>query len=114
MFRQLKCNGRHKVVQNLFVKQSTVAAAKTTESTGNNNQRIVIPKKINRSPTDLLYTLSATVGRDPTAAHFKYQDDPYLTPLSYVNREKYALSQESGVRTARWIISNHSELFNVR
>ncbi|XP_031630265.1 protein PTCD3 homolog, mitochondrial [Contarinia nasturtii] len=109
---QLKCNGQPRIIQNLFVRQSTVAAVQTSESSGNDNQCIVIPKKINRSPTDLLYTLSKTVGRDPTSSHYKFHDDPYLTPVSYTMREKYALSQESGKRTAKWFVEQHSEYFN--
>lgn len=100
--------------------QSTVAARQTTssssspsQSTTDEPQRIVIPKKINRGPTDLLYTLSKTVGRDPTAAHYKYHDDPYLIPTSLFNREQYALSHESGKQAAQWIRREHAVLFNV-
>lgn len=78
------------------------------------NEPIVIPKKINRGPTDLLYTLSKTIGRDPTAAHYKYQDDPFLIPTSLYHREQFALSYESGKQTAQWIKQQHANLFNVR
>lgn len=103
------------IIKNLFVSQSTVAVNQTTSprSTAGEPQRIVIPKKINRGPTDLLYTLSKTVGRDPTAAHYKYHDDPYLIPTSLYNREQYALSQESGKQAAQWIRAEHAKLFNV-
>lgn len=105
-------NGINNIVQNRFAMQSTVAAKKTSE-VSDGFQQIVIPKKIHRSPTDLLYTLSKTVGRDPTAVHFKYHDDPYLTPTSLYNREQYALSQEAGKQTAKWIKQQHAEYFNV-
>lgn len=98
------------------MRQSTVAAInKTTssESAIDEPQKIVIPKKINRGPTDLLYTLSKTVGRDPTAVHYKYHDDPFLIPTSLYNREQYALSQESGKQAAKWIQREHAVLFNV-
>lgn len=99
----------------LIVKQSTVAATKSSKSDRPSNaDRIVIPKKVNRSPTDLLYTLSRTIGRDPTAKEYKFQDDPFLSPRSYTERIMYALSQESGKRTAQWIRQEHAELFNVR
>lgn len=118
MFRisRLKCkNGQNGIIKNLFAKQSTAAAEQTSSSSESANevQRIVIPKKINRGPTDLLYTLSKTVGRDPTAAHYKYHDDPYLIPTSLFNRDQFALSQESGRETAKWIKQEHAHLFNV-
>lgn len=116
MFRHIptKCRLSH---QHLFkkqqiVQQSTVVATKST-ATPTNVEKIVRPKKINRSPTDLLYTLSRTVGRDPTAKHYKFHDDPYLTPNSYTTKEVWALAQESGKRTAQWIRDKHGELFNV-
>lgn len=115
MFRisRLKCkHGQSHIIQNLFARQSTAVAKKTTES-ANEPQRIVIPKKIERGPTDLLYTLSKTIGRDPTAAHYKYQDDPYLIPTSLHQREQFALSQESGKQTAKWVKQQHAKLFNV-
>lgn len=118
MFRisSLKCkNGSNGIIKNIFVTQSTVAAKKTSSSisTSDEPQRIVIPKKINRGPTDLLYTLSKTVGRDPTAVHYKYHDDPFLMPTSLYTRDQYALSQESGKQAAQWIRREHAQLFNV-
>lgn len=109
-------SGSNGIIKKLFVSQSTVAATSqltSSKSTADEPQRIVIPKKINRGPTDLLYTLSKTVGRDPTAVHFKYHDDPYLIPTSLYTREQYALSQESGKQAAQWIRREHAELFNV-
>lgn len=102
-------------IQNLIAKQSTVAAqkSKTKSITTASEDRIVIPKKINRGPTDLLYTLSRTVSRDPTAKEYKYHDDPYLLPRSIYEKDSFALAQESGKRTAQWIRNEHRELFNV-
>lgn len=107
-------NGTTGIINNIFVRQSTVATkSKTTSSESDLSQRIVIPKKINRGPTDLLYTLSKTVGRDPTAVHYKYHDDPFLIPTSLYNRDQYALSLESGRQAAKWIQREHAILFNV-
>lgn len=113
-------HGQNGIISNLFAKQSTAATAATaaTSQVSSSNladevQRIVIPKKIKRGPTDLLYTLSKTVGRDPTATHYKYHDDPFLMPTSLYSREQYALSQESGKQTAKWIKQEHAHLFNV-
>ncbi|CAG9091060.1 unnamed protein product [Plutella xylostella] len=72
------------------------------------------PPRIRRGPTDILEALAATVGPDPTAAHYKYHDDPYLIPLSNFRKRAYALSAEAGRRAAVWIRDNHAELFNMR
>ena len=56
-------------------------------------EKIVIPTRIERGPTDILMALSATVGFDPTAPHYKYHDDPYLIPTSNANKKTYALHQ---------------------
>lgn len=74
---------------------------------------IVIPKRIARQPTDVLYALSATVGNDPTAAHYKYHDDPYLIPMSNVSKRTFAMAQEAGRKAAKWIRQEHPTLFQV-
>lgn len=111
----MKCrlNHHHVFKKQQIVRQSTVAVTNQTTDTAQNVKKIVRPKKIDRSPTDLLYTLSATVGRDPTAKHYKFHDDPFLTPPRHSSRELYALAQESGKRTAQWIRDKYGHLFNV-
>lgn len=109
-------NPQNGIIQSILAMQSTAAAAAANQTSSeivHENQRIVKPKKITRRPTDMLYTLSKTIGKDPTAVHYKYHDDPYLIPTSLYNREQYALSQESGKQTARWIKQQHAELYNV-
>lgn len=59
-------------------------------------KEIVIPKRIPRGPTDILQALEATVGRDPTAPHYKYHDDPYLIPMSNIGKRTFAMAQEAG------------------
>ena len=49
---------------------------------------------------------------DTTGPAYKYQDDPFLTPYSRLDKKKYALSKESGIKAARYIRDNYSELFN--
>lgn len=78
-----------------------------------NKEKIEIPNYIQRSPTGILKALSQTVGFDPTASHFKYHDDPYMTPLSNVGKRTFALAMESGRKSAKWIRQRHSSLFNV-
>lgn len=77
-------------------------------------EKIDIPNYIPRSPTSILRALSQTVGFDPTAAHFKYHDDPYLIPMSNVGKRSFALALESGRKSAKWIRQKHINLFRVR
>ncbi|XP_023938171.2 protein PTCD3 homolog, mitochondrial [Bicyclus anynana] len=72
------------------------------------------PPRIARSPTDILQALAATVGTDPSAAHYKYHDDPYLIPQSNYRKRSYALSAEAGRKAAAWIRDEHAELFTMR
>lgn len=74
----------------------------------------MIPNRILRSPTDILKALSQTVSRDPTAPHYKYHDDPYLIPMSNIAKRTYAMAQESGRKSAKWIRQENSKLFQVR
>lgn len=59
-----------------------------------------------------MQALASTIKRDPTAAHYKYHDDPYLIPYSNFTKRSYALSQESGRKAARWVRQQHKKLFN--
>ncbi|XP_052866653.1 protein PTCD3 homolog, mitochondrial [Anopheles cruzii] len=77
-------------------------------------EKIVIPQRIERGPTDILMALSGTVGFDPTAAHYKYHDDPYLIPLSNANKKTFALAQEAGRKAAHWIRQENAKLFQHR
>lgn len=101
-----------KIVVNSFKYNSTVTSADSS-SDGGNSERIVIPKRINRGPTDVLQALSQTIGRDPTAAHYKYHDDPYLMPYSEADKRGFGLAQEAGRKTAQWIKRQHADLFQV-
>lgn len=79
-----------------------------------NVDKIEIPKRIPRGPTDILKALERTVGRDPTAAHFKYHDDPYLIPKSNIGKRTFALAQEAGRKAAHWVRQQHPDLFQHR
>ncbi|XP_068627800.1 small ribosomal subunit protein mS39 [Battus philenor] len=85
------------------------AAQNTTSSDG-----ISPPVRIPRGPTDILQALAATVGPDPTAAHYKYHDDPFLIPLSNFLKRSYALAAEAGRKAATWVRDEHAELFTTR
>ncbi|EDW01759.1 protein PTCD3 homolog, mitochondrial [Drosophila grimshawi] len=88
----------------------TIAASPATAAK-EEEEHIEIPKRIQRSSTDLLQALASTVGRDSTAPHYKYHDDPYLIPMSNVAKRTYALSKEAGRKAANWIKEEHRELF---
>ncbi|KAJ8922045.1 hypothetical protein NQ315_008686 [Exocentrus adspersus] len=77
-------------------------------------EKIEIPKRIPRGPTDILRALESTITRDPTAAHYKYHDDPYLIPKSNVGKRTFAMAQEAGRKAAHWIRREHADLFNHR
>lgn len=75
--------------------------------------RIEIPNRVQRSPTDILNALASTVGRDPTAPHYKYHDDPYLIPMSNVGKRTFAMAQEAGRKAAKFIREEHRDVFKV-
>lgn len=81
------------------------------QSTSTEPEKIVIPARVERGPTDILNALSGTVGYDPTAPHYKYHDDPYLMPMSNVGKKTFAMAQEAGRKAARWIRQENSKLF---
>ncbi|XP_077286530.1 small ribosomal subunit protein mS39 [Arctopsyche grandis] len=85
-----------------------------TNAEANQPDDIVIPQRIHRSPTDILKAIESTIQRDPTAAHYKYHDDPYLIPMSNYKKRVYALAQESGRKAAKWILQEHKNLFLYR
>lgn len=51
--------------------------------------------------------------QDPTAAHYKYHDDPYLIPTSNTGKRTFAMAQESGRKAAQWIRENNRQWFGV-
>lgn len=76
--------------------------------------KIEIPKRIPRGPTDILRALESTIARDSTAPHYKFHDDPYLMPMSNAAKRTFAMAQEAGRKAAHWVRSEHPELFNHR
>ncbi|KAF7995316.1 hypothetical protein HCN44_006423 [Aphidius gifuensis] len=92
----------------------TTTTSFSTTTTTNNIDDIKIPLRKERGPTDVLCALEKTIVRDPTAPKYKYHDDPYLIPYSNSQKRTFALSQESGRKTAMWIRQEHSYLFNHR
>lgn len=108
---------RHSVIKFQLLSRllpTTISRLSSTSSNSTENiENVQIPTYIKRTPTDILKALSGTVGFDPTAPHYKYHDDPYLIPTSNATKRVYALAQESGRKSAKWIRQEHAELFQV-
>lgn len=100
-------------VANVFVTSFRLNSTVTSAQSSSDSERIVLPKRIKRGPTDVLRALAATVGRDSTAAHYKYHDDPFLIPYSTNDKSGFALAQEAGRKTAQWIKREHGSYFEV-
>ncbi|NXE21425.1 PTCD3 protein, partial [Ardeotis kori] len=50
--------------------------------------------------------------QDPTAAHYMFQDDPFLMPRNAANARLYSLSKESGRNAAKYIIEHFPQYFD--
>ncbi|KAK6493711.1 pentatricopeptide repeat domain-containing protein 3 [Huso huso] len=75
------------------------------------SEEIVLPRKKKWDKIAVLQALASTVNRDPTAAHYMFQDDPYLFPKTSAEFKLYSLSQESGRNTAKYIINTYPKYF---
>ncbi|KAJ8262485.1 hypothetical protein GJAV_G00167000 [Gymnothorax javanicus] len=94
-------------------KLSLSSALDQSTSTSNAGpvEEIVIPKRKAWDKLAVLRSLSATVNRDPTASHYIFQDDPYLTPRTTAEFKLYSLSLESGRNAAKYIVSTYPQFF---
>jgi len=84
----------------------------STSTTLPSSTEIVIPPRIERGPTDLLEALAGTVGKDHTAPHYRYHDDPWLIPYKNNSKRDFTLSKEAGKKAAQYILNNHPDLFD--
>jgi pentatricopeptide repeat domain-containing protein 3 len=105
-------------IKNLSVVRSnikfTTRQCSTTSKPTPNEAKIEIPNYLKRKPADIFKALASTVGNDPTAPHYKYHDDPFLIPMSNVGKRTFAMAQEAGRKSAKWIFQEHQNLFQVR
>ncbi|XP_078079691.1 small ribosomal subunit protein mS39 [Mustelus asterias] len=83
------------------------AVSKQTDSA----EEVVIPRKKTWDNLAILQALAATVNRDHTAVHYRFQDDPYLIPRTSPEFRLYALSRESGCNAAKYIVNTYPHLF---
>ena len=73
--------------------------------------QIEIPAMVERGPTDILEALASTVGKDFTAPHYRYHDDPWLIPHRLDSKRGFTLAKESGRNAAKFIMNQHPDLF---
>eukprot|EP00088_Acartia_fossae_P055076 TRINITY_DN6395_c0_g1_i4.p1 TRINITY_DN6395_c0_g1~~TRINITY_DN6395_c0_g1_i4.p1 ORF type:complete len:673 (-),score=144.76 TRINITY_DN6395_c0_g1_i4:54-2072(-) len=91
---------------------SSNAAAESNPSSSTSEEVIEIPKRVERSHTDILKALASTVGTDYTAPLYRYHDDPWLIPYTQIDKREFWLAKESGRKAARFIAERHPHLFN--
>ncbi|GMR53844.1 hypothetical protein PMAYCL1PPCAC_24039, partial [Pristionchus mayeri] len=71
----------------------------------------MVPAAVKRSRTDVLCALSSTVGKDPTAPHFQFIDDPAMIPSTLNAKRSYFMAKEMGARAARELAIEWPTLF---
>ncbi|XP_054028212.1 pentatricopeptide repeat domain-containing protein 3, mitochondrial [Dryobates pubescens] len=91
---------------------SSAALGKTVSTSEVAQEEIVLPRKKTWDKLAVLQTLASTVRRDPTAAHYMFQDDPFLMPRNAASSRLFALSKESGRNAARYIIQHFPQYFD--
>uniref|UniRef100_H0ZKI4 Small ribosomal subunit protein mS39 n=1 Tax=Taeniopygia guttata TaxID=59729 RepID=H0ZKI4_TAEGU len=91
---------------------SSPALGKTVDNSQVTQEEIVLPRRKTWDKLAVLQTLASTVKRDPTAAHYMFQDDPFLMPRNAANSRLYSLSKESGRNAAKYIIKNFPQYFD--
>ncbi|XP_043919399.1 pentatricopeptide repeat domain-containing protein 3, mitochondrial [Protopterus annectens] len=102
--------------QNAFLSQNSTAATtglilNSVVPFQGHKEELVIPRRKTWDKLAVLQALASTVNRDPTAAHYLFQDDPYLIPKTSAEFRVYSLSQESGRSAARYIFNNYPTFF---
>ncbi|KAM5227779.1 small ribosomal subunit protein mS39 [Ctenodactylus gundi] len=74
-------------------------------------EEVVIPRKKIWDKVAVLQALASTVNRDPTAAPYAFQDDPYLLPASSAESHSFLLAKKSGENAAKFVINSHPKYF---
>ncbi|XP_074721617.1 small ribosomal subunit protein mS39 isoform X1 [Strix uralensis] len=91
---------------------SSTALEKTVENSEVTQEEIVLPRRKTWDKLAVLQTLASTVNRDPTAAHYMFQDDPFLMPRNAASARLFSLSKESGRNAAKYIIKQFPQYFD--
>ncbi|KAM9062377.1 pentatricopeptide repeat domain-containing protein 3, mitochondrial isoform X1 [Sarcophilus harrisii] len=74
-------------------------------------EEVVIPKRKTWDNVAVLQALASTIQRDPTAAYYTFQDDPYLIPVTSSEARMFLLSKASGQNAAKYIINTNPSFF---
>ncbi|XP_069652188.1 small ribosomal subunit protein mS39 isoform X1 [Haliaeetus albicilla] len=98
--------------ENYRCSSSSTALGKTVDNSEVTQEEIVLPRKKTWDKLAVLQTLASTVNRDPTAAHYMFQDDPFLMPRNAANSRLFSLSKESGRNAAKYIIKQFPQYFD--
>ncbi|XP_025889984.1 pentatricopeptide repeat domain-containing protein 3, mitochondrial [Nothoprocta perdicaria] len=91
---------------------SSTALEKTVENPEVTQEEIVLPRRKTWDKLAVLQALASTVNRDPTAAHYMFQDDPFLMPRNTANSRLLSLAKESGRNAAKYIIKEFPQYFD--
>ncbi|KAM4710042.1 small ribosomal subunit protein mS39 isoform 1-T1 [Discoglossus pictus] len=83
----------------------------TSAAVNTDNEEIVLPRKKTWDKTAVLQALANSVNHDPTAAHYMFQDDPFLIPKTSPEFRLYSLSKESGRNAAKYIFNTYPKFF---
>ncbi|XP_068957167.1 small ribosomal subunit protein mS39 [Petaurus breviceps papuanus] len=75
------------------------------------SEEVVIPKRKTWDKVAVLQALASTIKRDPTAAHYTFQDDPFLTPVTSSEAHMFLLAKASGKNAAKYIINTYPKFF---
>ncbi|XP_074052867.1 small ribosomal subunit protein mS39 isoform X2 [Macrotis lagotis] len=74
-------------------------------------EEVIIPKRKTWDNVAVLQALASTIQRDPTAAHYAFQDDPFLTPVTSSEARMFLLAKESGKNAAKYVINTYPKFF---
>ncbi|XP_036604438.1 pentatricopeptide repeat domain-containing protein 3, mitochondrial isoform X2 [Trichosurus vulpecula] len=75
------------------------------------SEEVVIPKRKTWDNVAVLQALASTIQRDPTAAHYTFQDDPFLIPVTSSEARMFLLAKDSGKKAAKYIINTYPKFF---
>lgn len=87
--------------------QNSAASSDATS----NVKEIVIPLRKKRDEFSILKALSSTMKDDFSAPHFKFIDDPFLIPMSSLDKRTFALAKASGRKAANYVVNEYPNYF---
>jgi len=80
-------------------------------SNGDGPQKIIVPRKIERSPTAILEALMSTVKYDVNQPMYLALDDPRLLPLTDNMKKNQMAAKDNGRKAAQLMISMYPDYF---